>query len=101
MKTLDQLQSIDFAPHLHEIFSICLEGIEPFHLELVRVTETGQKSTPEVRQPFSLEFLGPVSPHYLLQHIYQLEHEEMGRLDVFLVPLGPEAGRMRYEAIFT
>ncbi len=98
---LDKLQSQDFLPYLNRTFYICLEGVEPISLELVRVMETGQRLGPESRQPFSLHFLGPVSPQYLLQHIYRLEHEELGELDLFLVPLGPEAGRMRYEAIFS
>jgi hypothetical protein len=101
MKTLDQLQSVDFLPHLHETFEIRLDGHEPIPLELVRVMDAGHKFKPEMRQPFSLEFLGPVSPRYLVQHMYRLEHEELGAIDLFLVPLGPESGRMRYEAIFS
>ena len=101
MKSLDQLQSSDFSPYLKQSFSICLEGGEPIDLELVSVTEAGPRSRPEARQPFSLHFLGPVSSRYLQQHIYSLEHRQMGTLDLFLVPLGPERGRMRYEAILT
>ena len=101
MKSLEQLQSSDFGPYVHEMFSIRLEGVEPIVLELVSVTEAGEKSRPEARQPFSLHFLGPVSSQYLLQHIYSLEHGQMGTLDLFLVPLGPEGGRMRYEAILS
>jgi hypothetical protein len=100
MKTLDKLQSSDFALYLNQTFWIRLEGMEPIGLELVSVADTGQSSGPEARQPFSLHFLGPVSPQYLVQHIYRLEQEQMGTLDLFLVPLGPESGRMRYEAIF-
>jgi hypothetical protein len=98
---LDKLQSQDFLPYLNQTFTIRLEGLEPIHMELIHLTETGHKSGPEARQPFSLHFLGPVSPQYLLQHIYRLEQDEMGELDIFLVPLGPESGRMRYEAIFS
>ena len=100
MKTLEQLQSSDFASRLNQIFTIRLEGMEPIDLELVLVTERGQGFRPGARQPFSLHFLGPVSSQYLLQNMYRLEHPEMGALDIFLVPLGPEEGRMRYEAIF-
>jgi hypothetical protein len=100
MKTLEQLQSSDFIPHLNQAFTIRLEGIDPIELELVLVTERGKGFRPGARQPFSLYFLGPVSSQYLLQHMFQLEHPEMGVLDIFLVPLGPEEGRMRYEAIF-
>jgi hypothetical protein len=83
------------------MFIIQLEGMESISLELVNVTEAGPPSRPDVRTPFSLHFLGPVSPRYLRQHIYRFEHEQMGMLDLFIVPLGPENGRMRYEAILT
>ncbi|HEU0292088.1 MAG TPA: hypothetical protein VFR47_05095 [Anaerolineales bacterium] len=101
MKTLEQLQSNDFLPYLNQIFTIRLDGIEPIGLELVLVKESGTGFRPGARRPFSLHFLGPVSSQYLLQHMYPLEHPEMGVLDIFLVPLGPETGRMRYEAIFS
>ena len=98
---LDKLQKDDFIPHLHEIFQIRLDGTEPIDLELVSVTALSQTPGPRRRQPFSLHFLGPVSTQYLVQHIYALEHPQMGDLAMFIVPLGPEGGRMRYEAIFT
>jgi hypothetical protein len=101
MKPLDQLQHSDFSPYLNETFSVCLEGIEPIELELVGVTDAGPRSRPEARQPFSIHFLGPASPQYLPQHMYRLEHPELGELELFIVPLGPERGRMRYEAILT
>jgi hypothetical protein len=101
MKTLEQLQSNDFVPHLNQTFTVRLDGMEPVGLELVLITERGPGFRPGARQPFSLLFLGPVSSHYLLQHMFRLEHPEMGVLDIFLVPLGPEEGRMRYEAIFS
>jgi hypothetical protein len=99
---LDKLQVSDFNPHLNETFRVHLDafGVEPIELELVHVAEAGQSSRPQARPPFSIQFLGPPSSQYLVQHIYPLEHPGMGRLDLFLVPLGPESGRMRYEAIF-
>jgi hypothetical protein len=99
MLQLDQLQSNDFAPFINQKFIINLDGIEPVGLELVKITESRYGPGIESRTPFSLEFLGPVSPQYLPQHIYRLEHGEMGKIDLFLVPHGPEGGRMRYEAI--
>ena len=101
MKPLDKLESIDFLPYLHDTFCIRLAEIEPIELELVSVTEAGTRARPELRQPFSIHFLGPMSAQYLLQHIYHLEHPRLGEFDLFLVPLGPEGGRMRYEAILT
>lgn len=98
---LDKLQSSDFLPCLEGSFIVRLDGIEPIELELVGVTDAGRRSRPEARQPFSLTFLGPRGPQYLVQHIYRLEHEQLGALELFLVPLGPAEGRMQYEAIFT
>ena len=98
---LKQLQSSDFLPRLNSRFSIRRPGIEPIDLELVEVKQAGEAPNPERRSPFSLIFLGPVSHQYLQQHIYRLEHDEMGALDLFIVPLGPQGGRMQYQAIFS
>ena len=97
---LDQLRSEDFAPYLNQTFRVQLEGLQSLELELVQVAPAGQLARPGLREPLSLLFLGPVSSQYLVQHIYRLEHDGLGTLDIFLVPLGPEGGRMRYEAIF-
>lgn len=100
---LGQLTCADFEPHVHETFRIRLEGQEPVDLELIKATELPATSRAQAahRAPFSIEFLGPISHHYLQQHIYRLEHPALGALDIFLVPLGLVDGRMRYEAIFT
>jgi hypothetical protein len=98
---LDKLRSTDFLPYLNQKFWIRLDGIAPIDLELVEVMELGAAHRPEYRRPFSLMFLGPVSQQYLLQATYQLEHAQMGALDLFIVPLGPQQGRMRYQAIFS
>ena len=54
----------------------------------------------DMREPFSLAFDGPLE-HVLPQQIWPLDHDEIGRLDVFLVPLGPAGDAARYEAVFT
>lgn len=99
---VDTLTSADFAPHLHEIFRIELGDNLIVDLELMVVTDLNPATAarPEGRRPFSIEFLGPLSPQYLPQHTYRLEHATFGALEVFLVPLGLLNGRMRYEAIF-
>ncbi len=99
---LSRLKSDDFAPFLHQIFRVQLEGVPPIELELILVADLKEMRplTPEQRQPFRLCFLGPVSDYYLIQRLYLLDHEVMGALEIFITPLGPDAGRMRYEAIF-
>ena len=98
---LDKLQSSNFRPHLNQSFRIQLTDSEPIDLTLMSVTELGQANKPETLTTVSLVFLGPVSQHFLGQSIYRLQHEQMGSFDLFIVPIGPEAGRMRYEAILT
>jgi hypothetical protein len=49
--------------------------------------------------PFSIIFRGP-SGQSLPQRIYRLEHAQLGTLDLFLVPIGPDGVGMCYEAVF-
>ena len=50
-------------------------------------------------QPFSLLFRGPLRP-LLPQQITTLEHDTLGVLEIFIVPVGPDEYGQRYEAIF-
>jgi hypothetical protein len=52
------------------------------------------------REQFSLVFREP-SGVVLPQMIYRVEHDELGAFELFLVPIGPDAEGMRYEAVFT
>jgi hypothetical protein len=49
--------------------------------------------------PFAMILAGPASP-MLLQGIHTLVHPAHGRLDLFIVPIGRDAERTRYEIIF-
>jgi hypothetical protein len=100
LSALDQLQSSDFRPHLHQNFRVRPDGMEPLDLELIDVSELDAAGSERGRRPFALHFLGPISQQYLTQGTFALEHAQLGRLQIFIVPLGPENQRMRYEAIF-
>lgn len=55
-----------------------------------------------VRPGFSIFLRGSTPTILLQQGTYPLEHEEMGRLDIFIVPIGREPdGTFRYEACFS
>lgn len=69
-------------------------------MTLTTATTWGRPFGPEARQPFTLQFHGPAEP-VLPDATYHLQHEVLGGLEVFLVPIGPDAAGMRYEAIFT
>lgn len=53
----------------------------------------------QLREPFSLLFLGPGQPVFR-QQVYRLEHARAGVLELFLVPVGKDAEGVQYEAVF-
>ncbi len=67
-------------------------------LELVEVNHYPPQPG-RARTPFSLVFRGP-SGCYLPQRIYHLEHPAMGGMELFLVPIQPQADGARFEAVF-
>ena len=98
---MDDLTIETFAPHLDSEFR--LEAPPPdgsIVLRLTEVTALGhQPNAPRV-EPFSLQFSGPPQP-FLEQRMYRIEHDALGALDIFLVPIGYDrAGSIRYEAVF-
>ena len=94
MDSLDSLSVADFAPLRGDRFRIAPEDSPPFDVELVEVTEIPRG--PSSRAPFSLEFRGGPNPP-LPQRIYRLEHDALGAIEIFLVPIASD----RYEAVFT
>ncbi|MGE5233693.1 MAG: DUF6916 family protein [Acidobacteriota bacterium] len=96
---LDKLTGADFAPLAGSSFRVESAGVEGIDLVLGEVGPAGE-GLPGARQPFSLVFAGPLQP-VLRQAIHVLVHPALGRLEIFLVPIGPADGRMRYQAIFS
>jgi hypothetical protein len=94
---LGALTAGDFEPLLYQRFGFASDATMPFEVELIGVSETG--SPGPSRSQFSLVFRGGPTPP-LPQGIHGLEHESLGRLDLFLVPIGPDAEGQRYEAVF-
>lgn len=78
-----------------------------FEVEVAEVTEYAGTTPGAFRSPFSVVFHGPPGP-VLPQGIYRFEHERLGVMDLFIVPVGPDTGAgpgqapaaMRYEAVF-
>jgi hypothetical protein len=98
----DSLTLETFAPHIGTTFALTLNPEETIHLHLYEMKPLGH-GVPGGREPFALLFLHPHLPKnaYLPQSTYPLNHPTLGLLELFLVPLGPDAQGMRYEAIFT
>ena len=89
----------DFAGHRNETFRVSHAGST---LELLLIEANAlaaATAAPQGRAPFSLVFRGPRDVS-LEQRIHRLEHAELGVLELFLVPIGPDALGLRYEAVF-
>ena len=100
---LDQVTVSTFAGHVGGPFRICPEDARPVAVTLIEAEslgpETADAGRPNRRRAFSLVFRGPMEP-VLPQRIYAMEHEALGRFELFLVPIGPDEVGMRYEAVF-
>ena len=94
MRGLDELTIADFAALRGQRFRIAADAATTFDATLVEVSEIARE--PGGRAPFSLVFQGGPDPP-LPQRIYRVEHDAIGALEIFLVPIGAD----RYEAVFT
>ena len=96
---LASLELADFAACLGQRFQLDAGGT-PLELALVSADALGGAPSAEGRRhPFSLVFRGPQAP-ILAQRIHRLESARLGVLEIFLVPIEPDAAGRRYEAVF-
>ena len=95
---LQDLTHASFEEHLDTPFRVHFGGEAPLEVVLYQVRLHEAHGGPR-KQPFSLYFRGPRQP-VLPQQIYRLEHDRMGTMEVFLVPIGPDGQGMGYEAVF-
>jgi len=89
-----------FVPHLESTFQVSAGGELVFEATLIDVSPMGETVGPNGRRPFSLVLRGPqdAAP---AQAIYRVDHQELGAMDLFLVPIGPDDEGMKFEAVFT
>lgn len=97
---LETLQEQDFRPRIGESFAAKPEEGEARELVL-RAVDTFEGPPDGKRTPFSLLFTETEPDGHLPQQTVTLSHPEMGEFPLFIVPLGPKAEGMRYEAVFT
>jgi hypothetical protein len=95
-----------FAGHVGERFDARPAEGEPLELVLASCDfnqSPGARAWTDSsqRQPFSLLFHDAGATTFVAQQTFALHHAELGELDLFLVPLGPDDRGMRYEAVIT
>jgi hypothetical protein len=100
---LEWLTYDHFGGRVGERFDVAVVDGPALAMQLIDATEGTEPGGPgpdgQERRQFSLVFRGPATA-VLPQSTYQLSHAELGELDLFLVPIGPDAEGMRYEAAF-
>jgi hypothetical protein len=100
---LDQLTQAKFGPLVGKQFRLHVGDAKIVEVELLEVAQLPNHprhgAAKLKREPFSLLFRGP-REFVLPQRIYPLEQDTLGRVEIFLVPIGPDEIGQRYEAIF-
>lgn len=80
---------------------VLVENEQRYELKLVTAGKVMESQAARLkRNAFSLFFLGPHEPLFE-QRIYTFEHETLGTLEFFIVPVGHDAAGILYEAVFT
>ena len=100
VRDLSGMTVADFTPHVGTAFIASAPDGAAIELVLGEASLSTPGAAPNARKPFSLVFEGPFEP-MLEQAIHHLGHAALGELDLFLVPIGADADRVRYQAVFT
>jgi hypothetical protein len=96
---LGDLTIDSFRPHGGSVFTLDDAERGPVELTLAEVRSLGEQSGE--REPFALLFRGPPGAPVYGQQTVRLQHEQLGELGIFIVPVGNGPDGADYEAIFT
>jgi hypothetical protein len=101
---LDRLTHSDFEPLCGATFGADLRAAPGVGLDLIEVrilrAPPQRPGRPPARHPFALTFRAR-TPAYVPQAIYPISHDRLGRLDIFLVPVGRDDDGLLLEAVFS
>jgi len=98
--SLDSFTLATFSPVINTIFRVRANDSTWVELNLARATPP-RHSRPDAHdhKSFSLWFLGP-NDQLLVQRLYSFEHDNIGRFDLFIVPVGRSEKGIEYQAVF-
>jgi hypothetical protein len=86
----------EFASALNSRFCARVADSSDFDLSLVQFNDVVSNSVQEI---FTLLFRGPLDAPPM-QNIYQLEHDTLGSMELFMVPVKRDEAGLYYEAVF-
>lgn len=92
----DLLEHHVFAGLLNTKFRVVLDTPDLVELELVEVSDN---KISERQEEFSIMLAG-ARDQFLGQGIRSLQHEHMGTVDLFLVPIKQDESGFQYQAVF-
>ena len=93
------LDHTTFETRLNDTFRIQLDqGVLALELSEVELNPADSTETSS-RRAFTLIFHGPPDP-ILAEGIHQLEHDDAGTLEIYLIPIISAPDRQAYQAIF-
>jgi hypothetical protein len=93
---IENLKLDSFSEYLKTKFRVHVGDDTTVELELVEAKDGGSNAKQE---RFSILFRGPLDVT-LGQGTYRVEHDKLGALDLFVVPVGRSESGIEYEAIF-
>ena len=99
MTDLASVTADDFEQHTGSTFRLA-DGGEGSELRLESVRRSGRRHEEGGREGFALLLSGSVNAP-LSQGTHRLQHEQMGELEIFLVPVGVSGETFTYEAVFS
>ncbi|GEM47082.1 DUF6916 family protein [Deinococcus cellulosilyticus] len=90
-----------FKPLIGETFHVQVNPQEAFEVQLAEANLLGGDVLPTSgRRPYSLIFVDS-RKRLVPQAIFKVTHPAVGELDIFMVPLQPDARGTVFEVIFT
>jgi hypothetical protein len=100
--TIPVISHEDFEPYAGGRFVILDAGGPMEVVDLIEVSPLKKYVAPDSeRTPFSLLFKScDSSSNILPQKLYRMAHDDMGELEIFLVPIARDESGVTYEAAF-
>ena len=94
---MDTLPAEDaFAAALNTTFNVAAEAEKPFAITLVEVKSLVSN---KMQECFALLFRAPLDAPAEQQQ-FQIKHDTLGKMEIFLVPIKKDEGGLFYEAVF-